>query len=136
MVARGTGWLLFLANVECESNHSNALIINGAGSESIDDLGGILDLFDLGIGTNVSTLNKLFAILAVECHLKDVEVAVVETNAGHLLVLFEFKSLGSWLVLLAPLSGRGPIGEVEFDGLKCWLLEFIGDSWPLYFLQV
>lgn len=122
--------------IESESNHSYALVIDWAGSESIDDLRSILDLLDFGVGTNVSTLNDLLTIFSIECDLEDVEVSIVESNACHLLILLEFICLSGWLILLTPLRWTSSIWEFKFDGLKSWLLEFIWNRWPLYFLQV
>ena len=100
------GGFLFLDVIESKADHSDALVIDGAGSESVNDLGSILDLLDLGVGTNVSALHELLAVFAVECHLQHIEVSVVEPNAGQLLVLLKFIGLSGRGVLFAPFSCR------------------------------
>lgn len=125
LITWGSGGFLFLDIIESKANHSNTLVINRVSSESINDLGSILDLLDLGVGTNISTLDELLAVFAVECHLQDIEVSVVEADAGHLLILLKFIGLSCSGVFFAPLSCRRAIREVELDGLKGWLLEFV-----------
>ena len=115
LITWGSSGFLFLDIIESKANHSNAFVINRVGSESINDLGSILDLLDLGVGTYISALDELLTIFAVECHLQDVEVSVVEADAGHLLILLKFIGLSGSRVLFAPLSCRRAIREVELD---------------------
>lgn len=135
MITWGSSGLLLFDIIEGKTNHANALVVDGAGTEGVDDLRGVLDLLDLSVGTDISALDDLFAVLAVECHLEDVEVAVIESNAGEMIIIFEFVSLGGGGILFTPFGSRGAIRKVELDRLKGWLLELIGHSGPLDFLQ-